>query len=252
MTDSEIVEAFIDSVSAGVQCVIANQNMHSLYLCSECTEMMTYFANADYVHIDGMPLIWLGKLFGLALKPKYRTTHLDLLPLIAREAVERKWRVFYLGSKPGVAANGAERLRGRYPGLEIATSNGYFDTDQSGTENQAILSEIRDYRPHILLVGMGMPRQEMWVADNRKELCGCAILCCGALMDLIGGELPSAPRWLGPIGLEWLFRLVTRPHQVWRRYIIEPWVLMARLLTHYVKSGRMTIIADQDFGAREK
>src|SRR5690606_21110319 len=82
----------------------------------------------------------------------------------------------------------------------------------------------------ILIVGMGMPRQEIWVYENRSSLSATVILTAGACMDYIAGAVPVPPRWLGPIGLEWAYRLATNPRRLATRYLLEPWALAPRLV----------------------
>jgi len=77
---------------------------------------------------------------------------------------------------------------------------------------------------------MGMPRQEHWILDHLDQLPPCVICNVGALMELIAGSLPTPPRWVGRIGLEWLYRLLTNPRRVWRRYLLEPWALLPWLI----------------------
>jgi N-acetylglucosaminyldiphosphoundecaprenol N-acetyl-beta-D-mannosaminyltransferase len=86
-----------------------------------------------------------------------------------------------------------------------------------------VLAAIRSFRPHILMVGMGMPRQEHWILDNLDEIEVRVILTAGACMDYVAGAVPTPPRWMGRWGLEWLFRLGSDPTRLWRRYLIEPW-----------------------------
>jgi len=241
MTKHDLVDVAVHATNSRTQCVIGNHNLHSLYFWSLEPKMRAFYAVADYINIDGMSLVYLGRLLGLPVNAAHRTNYIDLLPLLAVEASRRHWRFFYLGSRPGVAARAAQVLRTRYPGLQIAARDGYFDTSQSGEDNQRVLSEIRAYDPDILMVGMGMPRQESWIEENLKCISASAIFCCGGLMDLVAGEIPTAPRWLGPLGLEWLYRLLSDPARVWRRYLIEPWVILFRVTKHYVRSGHLRI-----------
>lgn len=236
MSGPDLVRAVGEAVDASDQYVIANHNLHSLYLCESAPKMRDFYASAKYIHIDGMPIVWLGQLFGHPLKREHRTGYISLLPLLAKEAAMRGWRIFYLGSRPGVAEKAACKLRSAYPGLQIKTQHGYFQTDPTGPENQDIVATIRDYAPQILMVGMSMPRQEMWIQENLPDICANAIFCCGALMDYVSGELPTAPRWLGPLGLEWIFRFTSDPVQTWRRYLLEPWTILFRVARHYLRT----------------
>jgi N-acetylglucosaminyldiphosphoundecaprenol N-acetyl-beta-D-mannosaminyltransferase len=150
---------------------------------------------------------------------------MDLFPQLLPEAVKNNWKIFYLGSKPGVIEKGVERLRKTYPGLQIEGHHGYFSKDLAQQDSERVIERINGFRPDVLFVGMGMPIQEHWILDHLNELDTCAVLHCGGLMDYIAGVVPTPPRWLGPIGLEWLFRLITEPVRLWKRYLLEPVLL---------------------------
>ena len=213
------------SIQSGRQVVVGNHNLHSIYLYHKDRKMQAFYARADYIFVDSMPLVLLGRLLGLPALRKHRNTPIDWVPgLLARAATEG-WRVFLLGSRPGVAGRAADVLRRNYPGLQIETHHGYLG-DSAEPETEAVLARIREYQPHILCVGMGMPRQEHWIMDQDGHTEANVTLNVGALMDLIAGELPLPPRWVGQAGFEWLYRLVSRPGQVWRRYLVEPWFLL--------------------------
>jgi len=244
MTKRDLVAVVAEAVGDRAQRIIANHNLHSLYFWCREPKLREFYDSADYTNIDGMPLVLLGRLLGLPFKSEHRTQCIDLLPVLMEDAASRHWRVFYLGSRPGVAARAAQLLRTRYPGLQIATRDGHFDTRRCGTDNQGVLAEIRDYAPDILMVGMGMPRQELWILENRKEILAHATFCCGGLMDLVAGEIPTAPRWLGPLCLEWLYRLFSEPARLWRRYLLEPWPVLMYMANQRLKKvhprGRST------------
>jgi N-acetylglucosaminyldiphosphoundecaprenol N-acetyl-beta-D-mannosaminyltransferase len=206
--------------------IIANHNFHSVYLYHHDPAVRAFYSKAAYAYVDGMPLVFLGRLLGLALGRKNRLTPLDWLRPLCAEAARRCWRIFYLGSKPDVAERGARRLREEFPGLRIKTAHGYFDTRPDGEENRAVVEAINRCRPHLLMVGMGMPRQEKWILHNLEKVDAGAVFNVGALMDYVAGEIPTPPRWAGQIGLEWLFRLLSQPRHLWRRYLVEPWFVL--------------------------
>jgi N-acetylglucosaminyldiphosphoundecaprenol N-acetyl-beta-D-mannosaminyltransferase len=213
--------------------IIGNHNLHSVYLFHQDPKMRSFYDQADYIQIDGMPIVLLGRLFGLPLQRQHRVTYADWTPHIIAQAAQNGWRIFYLGGKPGVAEIGANRLRQQYPTLEVATAHGYFNTQPTSAENQSILAAIQAYKPHILMVGMSMPRQEHWILDNLEQITANVILPSGAAIDYVAGVVPTPPRWAGTLGLEWLFRLVAEPKRLWQRYLIEPWFL----LKWFVKNG---------------
>jgi N-acetylglucosaminyldiphosphoundecaprenol N-acetyl-beta-D-mannosaminyltransferase len=209
--------------------IIAHLNLHGAYLYPRVPAMKALLEKADWVHIDGMALVAWGRLLGHPLRREHRVTYLDWLDPLLAEACGRGWRVFYLGAKPGIAEEGAALLRERYPGLEIITHHGFFDTTAGSAENQAVLHEIARYRPNVLMVGMGMPRQEHWILENADELAAHVVLPCGACIDYVAGALPIPPRWMGRVGLEWLFRLIAEPRRLGRRYLVEPWGLVGAM-----------------------
>lgn len=222
-------------ISTGDRRIVANHNLHSIYVYHQDSKMRNFYANADYIHVDGMAMVLLGKLFGLPLERKHRVTYADWIYSIISEAARNNWRVFYLGSKPGVADKGASLLRQQHPSLQIQTAHGYFDAQVESQENKAVVSAINSYRPHILLVGMSMPRQEHWISDNFEQLKTNVILPSGAAIDYVAGNVPTPPRWAGRWGLEWLFRLFAEPTRLWQRYLVEPWFVLRVILLQYVK-----------------
>lgn len=170
---------------------------------------------------------------GKPLEPEHRVTYVDWVRPLMAEAKRQGWRIFHLGGKPGVAERAAEKLRSEFPGLLLQTHHGYFD--MAGKENKDILEKINAFRPHVLMVGMGMPRQEHWVLDNLEHLGVNAILTAGACFDYVAGAIPTPPRWMGRLGLEWAYRLFSEPRRLWRRYLVEPWYLVPYALSDLKK-----------------
>ncbi|MBC1281302.1 WecB/TagA/CpsF family glycosyltransferase [Nostoc sp. UCD121] len=219
-----------ESIEKSEKWIIANHNLHSLYLFHNDPKMQAFYAKAEYIHIDGMPLLFIGKLLGFPMKREQRVTYADWVWPLMAEAANKDWRVFYLGSKPGVAEQGASILRDKFPGLQIACAHGYIDMDKDSEENLATLAAINAYKPHVLMVGMGMPRQEHWISENLEYIYANTILTSGACMDYVAGVVPTPPRWMGRVGLEWLYRLLSEPKRLWRRYLLEPWFVATLFL----------------------
>ena len=211
-----------EAISKDLKWVIGNHNLNSLYIFHHNHAMRDFYKIADYVHIDGMPLVWIGKLLKLPFKKEHRVTYADWIWVLIEQAAKDGWRILYLGGKPGVADRAAEILRDKYPGLEIVTESGYFCIEN---ENQQVIDNIKLYQPNILMVGMGMPRQEKWIFDNINDIEANIILPCGACFNYVANEIPTPPRWMGQVGLEWLYRLATDPKRLWKRYLVEPWFL---------------------------
>jgi len=233
MTSQDLIDVSARAIARHERCTIGNHNLHSLYYWYKEPKMREYNSLADYTNAEGISLVLLGRLFGVPIERKHRTVYFDFLPILADAACHGRWKLFYLGSKPGVAENAARRLRARHPGLEIRTHHGHFNAERSSEENKKVLAEIKNYDPDILMVGMGMPRQEIWILENNDDISTRVTYCCGALMDLVAGELPTPPRWISALGFEWLCRLISQPARVWRRYLVEPWYVLGQLGRQY-------------------
>jgi N-acetylglucosaminyldiphosphoundecaprenol N-acetyl-beta-D-mannosaminyltransferase len=230
LTQSELNTAVREAVDSGSSRIIANHNLHSMLLYRQQPRMREFYTLSDYIVIDGMSIVLLGRLLGLPLKRSQRLAMLDCLGPIFAEAAQKGWRLFHLGNTSKVARDGAAGLRARYPGLQIMAEQGYFDATPGSEDNRRIIEKIHSYRPHIVLVGMGMPRQEHWIIDHVDQLSGMVIFNVGAYLGYVAGAIATPPRWIGQIGLEWFFRLCNEPERLGRRYLVEPWSLLRLVL----------------------
>jgi N-acetylglucosaminyldiphosphoundecaprenol N-acetyl-beta-D-mannosaminyltransferase len=230
MTVDDLQAVIARAVAGNEKWIVAHHNMHSVYLYHRDPKMRDLYRKARCVHVDGMALIFLGRLLGLNLRREHRVTYVDLVRPLVAFAAREQFRVFYLGSRPGIAERGAVLLRSEIPNLHMATHHGYFGMVPGEPENRLVLAEIERFRPDILMVGMGMPRQEHWIVENLEHIHAHAILTSGACMDYLAGVVPIAPRWMGRFGVEWMFRLWSEPSRLWQRYLLEPWFLLMLLL----------------------
>jgi N-acetylglucosaminyldiphosphoundecaprenol N-acetyl-beta-D-mannosaminyltransferase len=226
VTCSEVMRFVARKVAGGHTSVIANHNSHSLYLIGRHPEMRAFYERADLIEADSTPLILWGKLMGEPISRGHRCTYLCWRDAFWAMADQNGWRVFYLGGEPGVAETAAERLRAVSPGAEIKVRDGYFDISRGSAENAQVVADINAFQPHVLFVGMGMPRQEIWLERNYDALSPTVMLPVGAAFDYEAGVQQAAPRWTGRIGLEWAFRFVNDPTRLFNRYFVEPWSLL--------------------------
>lgn len=230
LTIRELNQEIVGAVENQAKIVIANHNLHSIYLFHRNERMRAFYESATITHIDGMPLIWVARLMGKRLRREQRVTYLEWIEPLLELAHGNRWRVFYLGSEETVVDKGIQLLRQQYPSIDFDHQHGYFDSGADSAANLGVLNQIREFGPHILMIGMGMPRQEIWVQDNLSELNSNAVLLAGGMIDYIAGKVPSPPRWLGKLGFEWLARLLAEPKRLGRRYILEPWFLLPLLI----------------------
>jgi N-acetylglucosaminyldiphosphoundecaprenol N-acetyl-beta-D-mannosaminyltransferase len=230
VTADEVLAFAQARIADGRGGIVANHNLHSLYLLRRDPDMARFYAMADLVEADSTPLVAWGRLLGRPIKAIHRATYLDWREAFWRKAGESHWRVFYLGGAPNVAARGAEAVRKRWPAAQIAVMDGYFDMDDACAA-KTVVTAIESWRPDILFVGMGMPRQERWIARHYASLAPCIVFPVGAAFDYEAGVVRTAPRWTGPLGLEWLFRFANEPKRLFSRYFIEPWSLIGPALS---------------------
>jgi N-acetylglucosaminyldiphosphoundecaprenol N-acetyl-beta-D-mannosaminyltransferase len=224
---AEVFHFVTGKIRAGQKAIIANHNLHSLYLIQKNDEIREFFNRADLIEVDSMPLIFWARVNGRPSRRFHRATYLDWRDEFWNTVCEQGWRVFFLGSEPGVAEKARERVLEQWPGVQLAVHHGYFDMTPDSVENTAIVDKINAFGADIVLVGMGMPRQEIWILRNIDRLKACVTFTVGGAFDYEAGAQRPAPRWLGQYGVEWIYRLVTDPRRKFERYCIEPFYLIA-------------------------
>lgn len=217
-----------ESILTDKKVIIANHNLHSIYISNRSNKLQTFFSKVHFIHIDGMSLIYIAKLIGFNISRRYRVTYVDWMKSLFTLANQNKWRVFYLGSTEESINASKSIFSNNYPGIVWLGHSGYFNFDSK--ENIKIVQKINNFRPNILMVGMGMPRQESWISNEFDSLNANVILPCGAALDYLVGNIKTPPRWMGLIGFEWLFRLIDEPKRLWRRYLVEPWFVFGLII----------------------
>jgi N-acetylglucosaminyldiphosphoundecaprenol N-acetyl-beta-D-mannosaminyltransferase len=222
----EVLHHVQQAVLEGRKSLIANHNLHSLYLIQKRPELAGFYDRADLIEVDSTPLLWFSRALGLHSRGFHRCTYLDWRDHFWSVANRNGWRVMSIGGAPGVGDEAARRLKARYPGADIAIHHGFFDARSDSPENAMVLAQVAAFQPHILFVGMGMPRQELWIDDNFERLPDCVVLSVGAAFDYEAGVQSAAPRWMGRAGIEWAYRLVHDPKRLFVRYCVEPWTLL--------------------------
>lgn len=210
------------SISAGCKSIIANHNLHSIYLYMHDEEFKAFYDIADVIEVDSLPLIFWARLIGRPSRRFHRCTYLEWRNEFWNHATALNWRVFFVGGQPGVSDLAKANIQKRWPQVQLETQHGYFDSATDSAENKTLIRKIRAFSPDVILVGMGMPRQETWVLRNYDALPAAQIITVGGAFDYEAGVQIACPRWIGRLGVEWLFRLAMNPPRLFRRYCIEP------------------------------
>jgi N-acetylglucosaminyldiphosphoundecaprenol N-acetyl-beta-D-mannosaminyltransferase len=191
-------------------------NVHMLMEAHDSPHFANIVNAADLVVPDGMPLVWLLRLKGAKKQERIYgpTLMLRVLELAARQNIP----VGFYGGAPDVLATLVGRMKERFIGLNVAYSFSPPFRGLTRDEDELILREINRSGAAILFVGLGCPRQEIWMAEHRSRV-RAVMLGVGAAFDFHAGGKPQAPAWMQTMGLEWLFRLLTEPRRLWKRYL---------------------------------
>ena len=227
-TLEDYLEVARRAVATGRSRTVLYHNLHSLYCWYRSPALRRHYEGAT-VLVDGMPVIALLRLAGVAASREQRLTYVDFIMPLLTLARDEGWRVFHVGQSAEVQARALGRVREALPGIEIRGRDGYFDQGAGSAESLAAIDEINAWRTDLLLVGFGAPRQEAWLDAHRTRIDAPAVFACGACMEYVAGEVATPPRWLGPLGLEWTWRLAENPRRFGFRYLVEP-VLLALLI----------------------
>lgn len=151
----------------------------------------------------------------LRIRLKEKITGTDLLHTVCH-TVKEKNKCFVLGSTEENIKKSADKMKELFPNICIGGfHHGYFKEDKE------VIHKINSASTEVLMIGMGSPKQEFWINDNRKFLKVKIIICIGGLLDVLAGKVKRAPEWMQKIGLEWSWRLIHEPHRLWKRYFVD-------------------------------
>jgi N-acetylglucosaminyldiphosphoundecaprenol N-acetyl-beta-D-mannosaminyltransferase len=237
LRESEAVARLMDWIHDGepvARCrYVVTPNVDHARLLQESAGLRAAYADADLVLADGMPVVVASRLLGKPLPE--RVTGADLVTaLFAAATSERPVTAYLLGAGPGVAERAARNVEARWPSVKVVgTYSPPIGFDKDEAENERILARIAEARPDALVVGLGAPKQELWVHRFRDRLQAKTAYCVGATIDFLAGEKKRAPRWMQRAGLEWLHRMLTEPRRLARRYAHDAWVFPKLVLREW-------------------
>lgn len=191
-------------------------NVHTIHLGQRMPDFRQTVNDGDLILPDGSGLILAGRVLSAPVVENINGT--DFTPIVLREAQAKGWGVYLLGGTPDVVKTTNSRLKNSYPGLRIVGyRSGYFTLE----EEEGIVDDINAAKPHILLVALGSPLQEMFIDRWSARLNVRVCFAVGGLFDFLSGSVKRAPGWMRKLGIEWLFRLLQDPGMKWRRTFIE-------------------------------
>jgi N-acetylglucosaminyldiphosphoundecaprenol N-acetyl-beta-D-mannosaminyltransferase len=241
----------------GVCRFVVTPNADHAVVYQENEKLREAYAAASLILVDGMPLLLAAKLLRRGVPE--RVPGSDLVPAlfaaasascsgirensepsrsgIRKNSEPQPLRVFLLGAAPGVAERAAERIKATWSGVHVVGCySPPLGFEKDAAENDAILARIAATDCDVLVVGLGAPKQELWVAANRARLVAPVALCVGATIDFLAGEKARAPVWMRRVGLEWLHRMASEPRRLARRYLRDA-VQLPRLMWRELRGG---------------
>lgn len=213
--------------------------VHGVMESQRDEELRRIHNRAGMVTPDGMPLVWLSRLAGQG--HVRRVYGPDLMLACCQRSPRVGHRHFFYGGAEGVPQRLIDRLQARFPGLAVAGGYSPPFGALSPEEDEAIVRRINGANADIVWVGLSTPKQEHWMSEHRERLSAPVLIGVGAAFDFNAGLKRQAPRWMQQSGTEWLFRLLTEPRRLWRRYLINNpvfvWKVLVRFLTRGATAG---------------
>ncbi len=234
VTMAQALEAISSAVEARRKTKIYFVNTFYLNTAWEDAAHHGVLRQGDYVFGDGSGVRLASKIVRAPIIDNVNGT--DMIFPLCEMCRQRGYRLFLLGSKPGVASGLQAWMEERYPGIQVSgTENGYFDWEK---DRKRLLAAIDESKTDILLVGFSAPLQERWIHEHAEQMECPVLVGVGGLFDVYAGEIHRPAAWLRKTGLEWVGRLFQEPRRLWRRYLVGNPLFLARVaLCHYLGWG---------------
>jgi len=191
-------------------------NLHYVMLTREHPDLAAINAAAALIIADGAPIVRAARRRPVPLPE--RVAGSDLIFHLCELAANKGRRLFFLGAPPGVAEEAAEKLRARYPGLQVVGTECPPFRKLDDDEHAQLIDRVRAATPDLLFVAFGQPKGERWIFENYKRLGVPVCVQVGASLEFAAGRFARAPRWMQKSGLEWVFRLLQEPRRLFSRY----------------------------------
>lgn len=190
-------------------------NTHMLVGAYQEPSFSEVLNSADLVTPDGMPLVWMLKL--MRVQTQDRVSGLDLMRALCQQASEENISVFFLGSMSAILQNMRSRLEKEFPDLLIAAMEPLPFRPLTSEEDQALIQRVNASGAGLVMIALGCPKQECWMAEHKNRI-KSVMIGLGGAFPVYAGLHRRAPGWIRQIGLEWLIRLIQEPRRLWRRY----------------------------------
>lgn len=221
ITMNDAIDVIIDDFLKSDEIhLIATANAEMVMMANQDKELQAILNSADLVVPDGAGVVWASNKLGYPMKE--RVAGYDLVQHLLNKLKNGKESFYFLGSSPGVAEKAKVYAETKYPGVKIVgTHDGYFSVE----EEKMVVQEIQKLRPDILLVALGVPRQEKWIKKHFSELNVPVTIGVGGTLDVMAGVVKRAPLWMQKAKLEWLYRGMLQPKRICRLIALPKFVI---------------------------
>jgi N-acetylglucosaminyldiphosphoundecaprenol N-acetyl-beta-D-mannosaminyltransferase len=225
LSKSDIYKEILRTIKKRGRMMIFPLNMHSLRLIHKHADIQRVFRMADIVFPDGVPILWIARHQGNTLPGRVSGT--DLVERILKTP---NIRVFLLGSTKNILTQISKSAW--VQAKIVGTASPHFKEAFNKKANAKLIKHITGTKPHILLVALGQPKQELFLSTHLRHISPCIGIGVGSAFDILSGRLPRAPKIFQTIGFEWAWRLFQNPHHLLKRYLSDAQLLAALIFTN--------------------
>ncbi len=219
---------------------VVTPNVDHVVLAHRDPQLRSAYARASLSLVDGMPLVWMSRVLGHPLPE--RVAGSDLFDPLMALAAHEGWPVFFVGSTEDNSRSAAKRLCLRHPGLRIVGRDTahWSAADAADPETSPVVQAIREADARLVIVALGCPKQELWMAHHAESIRPAVALGLGGVLDFTSGSVERAPRWMRRNGLEWLYRLAQEPGRLAHRYLVQDIQVVPIFLRQLLTSAQRT------------
>ena len=212
----EMLDLVATSLASAKPRTVFYANSHAVTLAEADPKFAAAMNSADTVFCDGFGAYFASRVLRAPIPERFSWP--DWIEPLGVTCRDNGAAMFFLGAQEGVAESAARKMESAVPGLRVHSHHGHFQKDAASSRR--IIDMINRTGAKVLLVGFGMPLQELWITKYRHDLAPLFVFANGATFDYVAGNVRRGPRWLTSYGFEWLTRLMVEPRRLWRRYLL--------------------------------
>ena len=240
---SDALRIIEEALHEKTRAYISTCPVSTILACQRDAEVRDSINSAILAAPDGMPIVWLGRMAGHSnIRRVYGP---DLLLEICKISEEKGYKNYFYGSTPETINKLNRKLAEKFPRLIIAGTFSPPFRELTKEEDKAIINKINSSAPDIIWVGLGSPKQDIWMHQHRNIIDAPIMIAVGAAFDFVSGSKPQAPRWIQRCGLEWSFRLFNEPKRLWKRYLIGNSLFILLLSLNQIRKLKEDLMKDK-------